>query len=239
MDRTELGRQPWIYYGVMRIREAVNTHAGLVAPFVYLHRGLHLSGNCRCVSPAPPVLETGNPCQPQPSGVDSCFEVIVAIFILAIAHYLCAHGRRGGGTGGTILAAGYGTFAGVAGSRNNAAVSDRRTAIAPIWGKPTSMAHSRYCFCCSPDSREVCNHDDGAQHIRWTVIAAWHPCCAARVSCSANTGREGVNAGGAPSFGRQFFNTPFSKGSLLGALTTGQITFEQGRVLEPGFMEAG
>src|SRR5260370_32280762 len=33
-----------------------DAHAGTGRSVRYLHRSLHLSGNCRCVSPAPPIL---------------------------------------------------------------------------------------------------------------------------------------------------------------------------------------
>src|SRR5437879_6365158 len=66
---TELGRQPWIIYGVMRTREAVTPMPGLVAPFViftviYIFLAMVVVFLLRRQ-----FLETGDPGLSQPSGV--------------------------------------------------------------------------------------------------------------------------------------------------------------------------
>jgi len=66
---TELGRQPWIIYGVMRTREAVTPMPGLVAPFVvftavYLFLAMAVMFLLRRQ-----FLETDNLVSAQPSGV--------------------------------------------------------------------------------------------------------------------------------------------------------------------------
>src|SRR5438309_3689287 len=66
---TELGRQPWIIYGVMRTREAATPMPGLVAPFViftviYIFLAMVVVFLLRRQ-----FLETGNPLPAQPSGV--------------------------------------------------------------------------------------------------------------------------------------------------------------------------
>ena len=66
---TELGRQPWIIYGVMRTREAVTPMPGLVVPFViftavYIFLALIVALLLRRQ-----FLETGYPVPAQPGGV--------------------------------------------------------------------------------------------------------------------------------------------------------------------------
>jgi len=75
---TELGRQPWIIYGVMRTREAV-TPMPTGRAVRNLHRRLHLSGNGRCASPAPPVFGDRQSCVSTTSGVTRACRFIVAI----------------------------------------------------------------------------------------------------------------------------------------------------------------
>src|SRR6266852_4609243 len=66
---TELGRQPWIIYGVMRTREAVTPMPGLVVPFVIFTAVYFFLAIVVVVLLRRQFWETGNPVPVQPSGV--------------------------------------------------------------------------------------------------------------------------------------------------------------------------
>jgi len=66
---TELGRQPWIIYGVMRTREAVTPMPGLVMPFVIFTAVYIFLAMVVVFLLRRQVLETGNTLPAQPSGV--------------------------------------------------------------------------------------------------------------------------------------------------------------------------
>ena len=66
---TELGRQPWIIYGVMRTREAVTPMPGLVVPFVIFAAVYIFLAIVVVFLLRRQFLETGNPVPAQPSGV--------------------------------------------------------------------------------------------------------------------------------------------------------------------------
>jgi cytochrome d ubiquinol oxidase subunit I len=66
---TELGRQPWIIYGVMRTREAVTPMPGLVVPFVIFTAVYILLAMVVVFLLRRQFLETGNLVPAQPSGV--------------------------------------------------------------------------------------------------------------------------------------------------------------------------
>jgi cytochrome bd ubiquinol oxidase subunit I len=66
---TELGRQPWIIYGVMRTREAVTPMPGLVVPFVIFTAVYIFLAMVVVLLLRRQFLETGNLVPAQPSGV--------------------------------------------------------------------------------------------------------------------------------------------------------------------------
>src|SRR5947208_12464035 len=66
---TELGRQPWIIYGVMRTREALTPMPGLVVPFVIFTAVYIFLAMVVVFLLRRQFLETGNPLPAQPSGV--------------------------------------------------------------------------------------------------------------------------------------------------------------------------
>jgi len=66
---TELGRQPWIIYGVMRTREAVTPMPGLAAPFVIFTAVYILLAIVVVLLLRRQFLETSNLVPAQPSGV--------------------------------------------------------------------------------------------------------------------------------------------------------------------------
>ena len=65
---TELGRQPWIIYGVMRTREAVTPMPGLVVPFVIFTAVYFFLAMIVVLLLRRQFLETHNPVSAQPSG---------------------------------------------------------------------------------------------------------------------------------------------------------------------------
>ncbi len=66
---TELGRQPWIIYGVMRTREAVTPMPGLVVPFVIFTAVYIFLAMAVVLLLRRQFLETGNLVPAEPSGV--------------------------------------------------------------------------------------------------------------------------------------------------------------------------
>ncbi len=66
---TELGRQPWIIYGVMRTREAVTPMPGLAVPFVIFTAVYFFLAMVVMLLLRRQFLETGNLVPAQPSGV--------------------------------------------------------------------------------------------------------------------------------------------------------------------------
>src|SRR6266550_3918120 len=66
---TELGRQPWIIYGVMRTREAVTPMPGLVVPFVIFTAVYFFLAIIVVLLLRRQFLETGSLVPAQPSGV--------------------------------------------------------------------------------------------------------------------------------------------------------------------------
>ncbi len=66
---TELGRQPWIIYGVMRTREAVTPMPGLVVPFVIFTAVYIFLAIVVVLLLRRQFLETSNPVPAQPNGV--------------------------------------------------------------------------------------------------------------------------------------------------------------------------
>lgn len=66
---TELGRQPWIIYGVMRTREAVTPMPGLAAPFVIFTTVYIFLAMVVVLLLRRQFLETGSPLPAQPSEV--------------------------------------------------------------------------------------------------------------------------------------------------------------------------
>src|SRR5207249_10058085 len=66
---TELGRQPWIIYGVMRTREALTPMPGLVVPFVIFTAVYIFLAMVVVFLLRRQFLETGGPVPAQPSGV--------------------------------------------------------------------------------------------------------------------------------------------------------------------------
>ena len=66
---TELGRQPWIIYGVMRTREAVTPMPGLAAPFVIFTAVYIFLATVVVFLLRRQLLETGSFVPAQPSGV--------------------------------------------------------------------------------------------------------------------------------------------------------------------------
>ena len=66
---TELGRQPWIIYGVMWTREAVTPMSGLVVPFVIFTAVYIFLAIVVVFLLRRQFLETGSLVPAQPSGV--------------------------------------------------------------------------------------------------------------------------------------------------------------------------
>jgi len=72
---TEVGRQPWIIYGVMRTRDAVTPMPGLVAPFVLFTALYVFLAVIVCFLLCRQFLETPGPVSEPPHGLTPCLHI--------------------------------------------------------------------------------------------------------------------------------------------------------------------